>query len=48
MKSPRAKVLLNLCAAIGFTDIFAILEGVARDSPVSLLFLKFSTGAITD
>jgi hypothetical protein len=37
MKSPRVKVLLNLCVAIGFTDIFAILEGVARDSPVSIL-----------
>jgi hypothetical protein len=36
-KSPRAKVLLSLCVAIGFTDIFAILEGVARDSPVSFL-----------
>ena len=35
MKSPRAKVLLSLCVAIGFTDVFAILEGVARDSPVS-------------
>ncbi|XP_028402439.1 uncharacterized protein LOC114525371 isoform X2 [Dendronephthya gigantea] len=33
VKSPRAKVLLSLCVAIGFTDIFAILEGVARDSP---------------
>ena len=36
IKSPRAKVLLSLCVAIGFTDIFAILEGVARDSPVRL------------
>ncbi|CAB4008541.1 brain-specific angiogenesis inhibitor 1-like [Paramuricea clavata] len=34
-KSPRVKVLLSLCIAIGFTDLFAILEGVARDSPVS-------------
>ncbi|CAB4008983.1 adhesion G- coupled receptor D1-like, partial [Paramuricea clavata] len=33
VKSPRAKILVNLCVAIGFTDIFAILEGVARDSP---------------
>ena len=35
MKSPRAKILVNLCVAIGFTDIFAILEGVARGNPVS-------------
>jgi hypothetical protein len=35
VKSPRAKVLLSLCVAIGFTDIFAILEGVARDNSVS-------------
>ena len=34
VKSPRAKVLLNLCVALGFTDIFAILEGVARDNSV--------------
>ncbi|CAB4021159.1 adhesion G- coupled receptor D1-like [Paramuricea clavata] len=33
LKSPRAKVLVSLCVAIGFTDIFAILEGVARDNP---------------
>ncbi|CAB4010984.1 Brain-specific angiogenesis inhibitor 3, partial [Paramuricea clavata] len=33
LKSPRAKILVSLCVAIGFTDIFAILEGVARDSP---------------
>ncbi|CAB4005878.1 adhesion G -coupled receptor L3-like [Paramuricea clavata] len=33
VKSPRAKILVSLCVAIGFTDIFAILEGVARDSP---------------
>jgi hypothetical protein len=37
LKSPRAKILVSLCVAIGFTDIFAILEGVARDSPVSSL-----------
>jgi hypothetical protein len=43
VKSPRAKILVSLCVAIGFTDIFAILEGVARDSPVSSLFLKCLT-----
>ncbi|CAB4008473.1 brain-specific angiogenesis inhibitor 1-like [Paramuricea clavata] len=40
-KSPRVKVLLSLCVAIGFTDIFAILEGVARDSSVSFLGKNF-------
>ena len=34
IKSPRAKVLLSLCVAIGFTNIFSILEGVARDNTV--------------
>jgi hypothetical protein len=43
VKSPRAKILVSLCVAIGFTDIFSILEGVARDSPVSSLFLKCLT-----
>jgi hypothetical protein len=43
VKSPRAKILVSLCVSIGFTDIFAILEGVARDSPVSSLFLKCLT-----
>ncbi|CAB4016253.1 adhesion G- coupled receptor D1-like [Paramuricea clavata] len=33
VKSPRTKILVGLCIAVGFTDIFAILEGVARDSP---------------
>ena len=37
VKSPRAKVLLNLCVAIGFADIFAILEGVARNNSVCII-----------
>ncbi|CAB4005879.1 adhesion G -coupled receptor L3-like, partial [Paramuricea clavata] len=32
VKSLRAKILVSLCVAIGFTDVFAILEGVAKDS----------------
>jgi len=31
LKSPRAKVLLNLCAAIAATCAFAIFEGFARN-----------------
>ncbi|XP_046863918.1 neurogenic locus notch homolog protein 1-like isoform X8 [Xenia sp. Carnegie-2017] len=33
VKSPKSKVLLCLCIAIGFTDVFAILEGVSRYNP---------------
>ena len=36
VKSQRAKILISMCVAIGFTDIFAILEGVARDNSVCL------------
>ncbi|XP_028416355.1 adhesion G-protein coupled receptor D1-like [Dendronephthya gigantea] len=32
VKSQRAKILISMCVAIGFTDVFAILEGVARDN----------------
>ena len=34
IKSPRAKVLLNLCIAIAFSCIFVISEGFARDNKV--------------
>ena len=34
VKSPRVKVLISLYVTIGFTDIFGILESVARDNPV--------------
>ncbi|XP_046858708.1 adhesion G-protein coupled receptor D1-like [Xenia sp. Carnegie-2017] len=33
VKSPRCIVLINLCIAIGFTNIFSIVEGVARSNP---------------
>lgn len=32
VKSPRAKVLLNVCAALALSCIFVIVEGSARDS----------------
>ena len=34
IKSPRAKVLLNLCIAIALSCIFVISEGFAKDSKV--------------
>ena len=34
IKSPRAKVLLNLCIAIALSCIFVISEGFARDNKV--------------
>ena len=34
LKSPRVKVLLNLCAAIACSCILAILEGSARNEEV--------------
>ncbi|XP_068679872.1 adhesion G protein-coupled receptor L4-like isoform X2 [Montipora foliosa] len=34
VKSPRAKVLLNLCVAVALSCIFVILEGLARGNKV--------------
>ena len=34
IKSPRAKVILNLCIAIALSCIFVISEGFARDNKV--------------
>ena len=44
LKSPRAKVLLNLCVAIAITCALAIFEGLARKKvciPVYALKLFF-------
>ncbi|XP_067032059.1 uncharacterized protein [Acropora muricata] len=37
IKSPRAKVLLNLCIAIALSCIFVISEGFARDNKVGCI-----------
>ena len=34
VKSPRAKVLLNLCVAVALSCIFVIVEGSARGNKV--------------
>lgn len=39
VKSPRAKVLLNVCAALALSCIFVIVEGSARDSKVRSIFV---------
>ncbi|XP_046858688.1 adhesion G-protein coupled receptor D1-like [Xenia sp. Carnegie-2017] len=41
VKSPRCIVLINLCIAIGFADIFAVVERVARGNPVTILKRKY-------
>ena len=38
VKSPRAKVLLNLCAAVAVSCILVISEGSARDNEVIRLY----------
>ena len=35
VKSPRAKVLLNVCAALALSCVSVIVEGSARDNKVS-------------
>ena len=38
LKSPRAKVLLNLCVAIAFTCALAVFEGLARNKVGILVY----------
>ena len=39
LKGPRAKVLLNVCAAIALSCIFVISEGSARDNKVRSIWV---------
>ena len=38
LKGPRAKVLLNLCAAIAFVCALVIFEGSARDKVCLIIY----------
>ena len=40
VKSPRAKVLLNLCVAVALSCIFVIVEGLARGNKVGFNIQK--------
>ena len=53
VKSPRAKVLLNLCVAVALSCIFVIVEGLARGNKVgfniqTVFLLFFSLGHLIE
>ena len=53
VKSPRAKVLLNLCVAVALSSIFVIVEGLARGNKVgfniqTVFLLFFSLGHLIE
>ena len=53
VKSPRTKVLLNLCVAVALSCIFVIVEGLARSNKVgfniqTVFLLFFSLGHLIE